>query len=64
MQHEGLEIGLVLLHLAVAADALVGDDAHDRVLADDGAFEIDDLQAAAPMRSRPLAGRLERNDQL
>ena len=43
MQDERLEVRLVLLDLAVAADALVGDDPHDRVLADDGAFEVDDL---------------------
>ena len=43
LQDERLEVGLVLLDLAVAADALVGDDPHDRVLADDGAFEVGDL---------------------
>ena len=53
IEHERLEVGLVLLDLAVAADALVGDDAHDRVLADDRAAEVDDLHGS---RLRVTAG--------
>ena len=45
MQDPGLEIGLGALRLAQAVDALVGDDADDGVLADDGAPEIGDLHA-------------------
>src|SRR4051812_44140556 len=43
MQDDWLQVGLVLLDLAKAADPLVGDDAHDGVLADDGAFQVDDF---------------------
>ena len=43
MHDEGFQVRLVLLHLAVAADPPVGDDPHDRVLADDRAFEVDDF---------------------
>jgi hypothetical protein len=37
------QVRLVGLDAAVAADALVSDDAHDRVVAENGALEIDDL---------------------
>ena len=42
-QHVRLEIGLARLDFPEAVDALVGIDAHDRVVADDRAFEIRDF---------------------
>ncbi len=46
MQHPGLEVGLGELHLAEAVDVLVGDDADDGMLADDGAAQVDDFHDA------------------
>lgn len=43
MEDGAFQVGLVLLDLAKSADAFVGDDANDGVLADDGAFEDGDL---------------------
>ena len=43
MQHPGLEVGLGVFHLAEAVEALVGDDADDRMLADDGAAQVGDF---------------------
>ena len=43
MQHPGLEVALGELDFAEAVDALVGDDADDRVLADDGAAQVGDF---------------------
>ena len=50
-----LQVRLVRLDLAVAADALVGDDAHDRVLADDGALQVGDLHGLPLLSCHRLA---------
>ncbi len=55
MHDERLQVGLVLLDLAVAADALVGDHPHDRVRADHGALQICDFQAEFPRCSGPFS---------
>ena len=55
MQHAGLEVGLGVLDLAEAVDALVGDDADDRVLADDGAAQVGDLHLRILFVSAPGA---------
>ena len=57
MQHPGLEVGLGEFHLAQAIDVLVGDDADDGVLADDGAAEVDDLHDGLSVLSYQLAIR-------
>jgi hypothetical protein len=46
VEHEGLEVRLVLLDLAVTAEAFVRDKSDDWILADDGATEVDDLHVA------------------
>ena len=43
MEHPGLEVGLGVLDLAEAIEALVGDDADDGVLADNGAAQVGDF---------------------
>ena len=43
VENEGFEIGLRPLGLAETFDAFVGSDADDRVIADDGAFEVGDF---------------------
>src|SRR5262249_49094921 len=45
IEHERLEIWLVLLDLTIAAHALVGGEADDRVLSDPRPGEIDGLHA-------------------
>ncbi|MEZ5906960.1 MAG: hypothetical protein R3C69_18335 [Geminicoccaceae bacterium] len=57
VQHEGLEVGLVLLGLAIAREALVGDDADDRVGADDGAPEVGDPHFCRPFSHASYSGR-------
>ena len=42
-QHVGLEVGLALLDFPEPVDALVGIDAHNRVVADNRTFEIRDF---------------------
>ena len=49
LQHEGLEVGLPGLHRAVAGEAFVGDEAQDRVLADDGDLGVGDFHFRAPL---------------
>ena len=51
----GFRYGLYDSTCAIAADALVGDDAHDRVLADDGALEVDDFHSGASSTTRRLS---------
>src|SRR5690606_10851150 len=46
MQDEGLQVGLGVFDFAEAVDAFVGDDAHDRVLADDGNAQVGNLHDA------------------
>ena len=55
VQDAGLEVGLGELDLAEAVEALVGDDADDWVLADDGAAEVGDLHRAPPGRGERVA---------
>ena len=52
MQHPGLEVALGELDLAEAVEALVGDDADDRMPADHGAAQVGDLHAVSPEGSR------------
>ena len=47
-EHHRLEVRLGGLGLAVPGDALIRDDADDRVPADDGAPEVRDLDRSAP----------------
>ena len=59
MQDVPGQVRLVRLDLAVAVDPLVGDDAHDRVLADHRALEIDDLHREAAPVIMPSSGRAD-----
>jgi Ca2+-binding RTX toxin-like protein len=60
LQHERFQVRFVGFRLAIAGDGFVGDDAHDRILADDGTLEIGDFHFfSLPVLVQPTASTAE-----